>query len=272
MIVALFAVWEVEGSPAYGSFDEGQRIAYISDVGAQGLKPLFIAGCVVTGIFLDLALLSERWLRHKGRLARNMTTVERVLVSLSLIFATLGTIGIVLLSIYDTLRHPSLHILFLLFFIVGYIGTAVFVCWEYQRLGVHYRQHRVLRISFWIKLVFIVVEVILAIAYGCCLYKNRPNEGAVLEWVIALIFTVFPLSFFVDLLPAVRFKHHRELYQGESNTAEQGMAHNGVAHQPQNGGYHSNGHPPKNSKTRSQPTGGGHGPMSQIRRFTPRNF
>lgn len=40
----------------------------------------------------------------------------------------------------------------------GYVISAIFVCAEYQRLGVHFRQHRVLRVSFWIKLGFILVE------------------------------------------------------------------------------------------------------------------
>ena len=45
----------------------------------------------------------------------------------------------------------------------GYIVSAIFTCWEYQRLGVKYRQHRILAASFWIKLAFILVEFVLAI-------------------------------------------------------------------------------------------------------------
>jgi len=60
-----------------------QHIAYISDVGAQGLKPLFIAGCCVTTVFLDLSFAAERWLRHRGRLAKNLGTAEKVLSGLS---------------------------------------------------------------------------------------------------------------------------------------------------------------------------------------------
>ena len=63
--------------------DNDQNIAYISDVGAQGLKPLFITGCVVTTVFLDLSFASERWLRHTGRLAKNLGIAEKVLSGLS---------------------------------------------------------------------------------------------------------------------------------------------------------------------------------------------
>ncbi len=90
---------------------------YISDVGAFDLKPLFIAGSCITVIFLDAAFLSERWLRHRGRLAKNKGRAEKILVVLSLFFALVGTLGLILLSIFDTFRHRSLHRLFLLFFL-----------------------------------------------------------------------------------------------------------------------------------------------------------
>jgi uncharacterized membrane protein len=136
MIIAMLVVWNVEGKPQYASFDPGQTIAYISDAGAEGLKPLFIAGCVVTTVFLDLSFLSERWLRHRGRLARNTTTGEKVLSCLSIVFAIFGTVGLTCLSIFDTLRHPQLHDIFLLLFIAGYIISAILLCCEYQRLGI----------------------------------------------------------------------------------------------------------------------------------------
>ena len=50
--------------------------------------------------------------------------------------------------------------------------------------------------------------VALAIAFGVCNFKNQTNVAAVLEWIIALIFTFWVLSFFIDLMPAMRTKHH----------------------------------------------------------------
>jgi Frag1/DRAM/Sfk1 family protein len=142
MIIAMLVVWNVEGKPQYASMDEGQTVAYISDIGAQGLKPLFIIGSVVTTVFLDLSFASERWLRHRGRLAKNTTLTEKILSGLSMVFAVIGTVGLILLSIFDTLRYPRLHDTFLLFFIVGYVVSAVFICWEYQRLGIRKCQSR----------------------------------------------------------------------------------------------------------------------------------
>jgi len=208
MLLALFVDWEANGHPHLPSMEQGQTIAYISDTGAYSLKPLFIAGAVVTTIFLDLGFMAERWLRHVGRLAPNTSTTQKVLSVLAIICAIAGSAGLILLSIFDTYRHPHLHDGFLLLFIAGYVLSAIFLCAEYQRLGIHYRSHRILRVSFWAKLTFILVEVVLAIAFASTTFTSHQNAAAVLEWVVALIFTFYILSFLLDLLPSVRSAHH----------------------------------------------------------------
>ena len=201
----MLLTWAVrDHSPHYPSMSASQHIAYISDIGAQGLKPLFIAGSALTVVTLDLSLITERYLRHTGRLAKNLGTTEKVLSGLAIAFGIAGAAGLILLSIFDTLRHPRLHDGFLLLFIAGYVISAIFICAEYQRLGVHFRQHRILRLSFWAKLVFILVEIALAIVFAVTTFKKDKNVGAVVEWVIALIFTGFVASFFIDLVPVVR--------------------------------------------------------------------
>ncbi|MCJ1455840.1 hypothetical protein MMC28_006197 [Mycoblastus sanguinarius] len=238
MLLAMLIVWEVEGHPHYPSMSRNQHIAYISDIGAQGLKPLFIAGCCVTTVFLDLSFASERWLRHTGRLAKNLGKAEKVLSIFSIIFAVAGTCGLILLSIFDTLHHPHLHDGFLLLFIAGYVISAIFICAEYQRLGVHFRQHAVLRLSFWMKLAFIIAEVILAITFAATAFDSQQNVAAVFEWVVALVFTFYVLTFFVDLLPAARSTqestnmevlHMKEAEDGVGMMEGNGYAANGHA-------------------------------------------
>jgi len=235
MLLGLLIHWNVDGKPHYPSMDPThQTIAYISDVGAQSLKPLFIAGSVVTTVFLDAAFLSERWLRHNGRLAANTSVFQKVLSGISMVFAAVGTAGLILLSIFDTLRHPTLHDLFLLLFIAGYVISAIFICWEYQRLGIHFREHAHLRNSFWIKLVFILVEVVLAIAFGTCNFKDKFDAAAVLEWAIAFVFTFYLLCFFYDLVPAIKTKDADKRFSRptemelEANDGRQGAPHNQI--------------------------------------------
>lgn len=124
-------------------------------------------------------------------------------------FAVAGTCGLILLSIFDTLHHPRLHDGFLLLFMAGYVISAIFICAEYQRLGVHFRQHRILRFSFWQKLAFILVEIVLAAVFVGTTFTDRQNIAAVFEWIIAFVFTFYVLTFFIDLLPAARSTQER---------------------------------------------------------------
>lgn len=236
MLLTMLIRWCVIGEPHYPSMEAGQHIAYISDIGAYGLKPLFITGSVITTIFLDLGFISERWLRHTGRLAPNTSFTQKVLSFISIVFAVIGTAGLILLSIFDTYHHPRLHDVFLLLFIGGYIISAIFLCAEYQRLGIHYRNHRVLRISFWVKLAFILVELAFAIVFVSTSFTHHRNIAAIFEWIIAFVFTFYVLSFVIDLLPSVRTKHHVPQGLREVEKAAH-MNGNGHHHTQQQAGY-----------------------------------
>lgn len=65
------------------------------------------------------------------------------------------------------------------------------------------------------------------------------NPAAVLEWVIAFIFTGYILSFVLDLLPAISTRHHHSKetmvesgYYGSNQT-------NGQTYPTQNGSYYN---------------------------------
>ncbi|KAL7928616.1 Frag1/DRAM/Sfk1 family domain-containing protein [Trichoderma chlorosporum] len=207
MLLGLLIYWTVDThSFHYPWMGDDNTIAFISDVGASKLKPLFIAGSTVTTVFLDLSFGAERLLRHNGRLVPNTTLKEKILSMLSIVFAIVGTAGLILLSIFDTHHHHKLHDIFLFLFIAGYIISAIFICWEYQQLGLYNREHRILRISFWVKLAFVIVEFILAIVFVATNWSNNKNVAAVFEWIIAFIFTFYILSFIIDLLPAIHTK------------------------------------------------------------------
>jgi hypothetical protein len=163
----------------------------------------------VTVVSFDIVFILERWLRHTGRLAPNTSIWQKIYSLCSVIAAIVGAAGLILLSIFDTVRHHRAHQIFLGLFIGGYIVSAIFICWEYQRLGIHYRHQSILATSFWIKLAFIIVELALAITFGVVQRYDKYNVAAVLEWVISLIFFFYVLSFFIDFMPAVRSKHHQ---------------------------------------------------------------
>lgn len=159
----MMIVWLTKGRPVYETMDQGQTIAFISDIGATGLKPLFIAGSTVSVVIFTLTFISERWLRHKGRLAHNTSVSQKVLSICAVVAAVVGSAGLILLTIFDTKRYPHVHDAMLVVFIAGFVIAAIFICAEYQRLGVVFREHSILRTSFWIKLAFILIEIALVI-------------------------------------------------------------------------------------------------------------
>ena len=65
MLLSMLITWLATGRPTYAS-QEGS-IAYISDIGADVLKPLFITGGAITAVSFVLCLCVERLLRHKRR-------------------------------------------------------------------------------------------------------------------------------------------------------------------------------------------------------------
>lgn len=220
MLITMLAYWSAKGHPIYPTMGNGQTIAYISDIGAQELKPMFIAMSAVTVVTFDLAFIAERYMRHAGRLAPNTSHWQKLYSLISTIAAIVGAVGLILLTIYDNYHHNRMHNICLAVFIIGYIVSAIFICWEYQRLGIHYRQHSILRISFWIKLAFIIAEICLCIVFGVTQQKDMLNVAAVFEWIIAFVYTWYVLSFFIDFLPAVRTKNHQS-YQTEMQMAEE---------------------------------------------------
>ncbi|KAF2749941.1 hypothetical protein M011DRAFT_517798 [Sporormia fimetaria CBS 119925] len=252
MLITMMVHWALNGYTYWpDSMQPNQTIAYISDVGAHELKPLFIAMSAVTVVAFDIAFVLERWLRHTGRLAPNTSVWQKIWSSASSIAAIVGGAGLILLAVFDTARHSRLHRIFLAVFIGGYIVSAIFICWEYQRLGVHYKHTSVLRYSFWIKLAFIVIELALAITFGILGNQDKYNEAAVVEWTIAFIYFFYVLSFFIDFMPAVRTKNHQsratemDVQVAENGNANPGRSffrggHNGPADGYTNG--HSNGY------------------------------
>lgn len=207
MLLGMFLSWITDGKPIYPSMERNQSIAYISDVGATDLKPLFIAGSAITVVIFDAIFIAERWLRHRGKLEPNTSWIQKAYSIIAILFAIAGAVGLVLLAIFDTANHPKLHDIFLAIFIGGYCLSAVFICLEYWRLEKHHRERAILRVSFWIKLAFIIIEVALAIAFGVLQQYKMWNTAAIFEWVIALIFTFYVLSFVIDFLPSARTDH-----------------------------------------------------------------
>lgn len=206
MLWAMLIYWFVKGRPIY-PWQNGS-IAFISDIGATPIQPLFIAGSSVMGVCFILSVASDRLLRHQSRLPRNMRRTERVLSYCAIAGATIGAIGIILVSCFNTNHFPKWHDGFLLIFILGVALSAIFTTIELRYLDTHHENHalvhRYLKASYIFKIVIVSLDIALAIAFAATLFSGHGdhNASAVLEWLVSFLFTFYLLSFAVDLWPA----------------------------------------------------------------------
>jgi len=150
--------------------------------------------------------------------------LEKTFDYLSILAGLMGCVALILLSIFDTDRHPSLHRLFLFLFMLGVVLSAIFTTAEYWRLGRTFTGHPVLKFSYYSKLVIVVVEVGLAIGFGVTLYKGVDNVAGVLEWLVAFLFTFYLLTFFFDLRPKARTKEQFQRETMEYNNGQESAA------------------------------------------------
>ena len=105
----MLGYWLAAGSPHYSEMSHNQHIAYISDLGATFLKPLFITGSTVMVVVFDFTFILERWLRHKNRLTPNYSRKEALLSVGAILAAIAGAVGLILLTIYDIRHHDRMH-------------------------------------------------------------------------------------------------------------------------------------------------------------------
>lgn len=79
------------------------------------------------------------------------------------------------------------------------------------------------------KLFFIIVEILLAAVFVGTSFTTHRSIAAVFEWIIAVIFTFYVLTFFVDLLPASQ-NHHKTMNLEMGHVDRATVAHqNGYA-------------------------------------------
>ncbi|KAE9408478.1 hypothetical protein BT96DRAFT_970756 [Gymnopus androsaceus JB14] len=185
---ALIITWLATGKPHYSSMTSDQTIAYISDVAADFLKPLFIVACSITAVSFILDLIFERYLRHSGRLMPNM-------------------------------RHTGTRPrCFLLVFIVGVALSAIFTIVEFRWISKDFGEIRLLKTSYWMKAIIAGLLIIAAIAFAATRFVVV-NVGAVIEWVIAFGYTFYLLTFYYDLRQS-KGVHKGELSADRINNSE----------------------------------------------------
>lgn len=58
------------------------------------------------------------------------------------------------------------------------------------------------------------------VAFGVTMKTGHNDTAAILEWVIAFLFTFFVASFAIDFLPAIRTRHKRNIFAIEKGNMQ----------------------------------------------------
>jgi len=215
-LLALLGLWVAAGKPRYMS-DEAS-VVFISDVGATH-QTLFIAICCVTAGFYILSLFAERWLRHVDRLEPDMRIREKIFDWLAILFGIAGSIGLILLSVFNAFTHETIHWSMTLVFVVCVAISAIFQTAEVWSLHKDHPDRRSLMRNSILKLIVVTVAIACAIAFGatfgyCDAYGTAFNghsaatcnrvtsAAAALEWAVSFILALYFLTLVLDLWPA----------------------------------------------------------------------
>ena len=122
-IIALLAIWLAQGHPRYTQ-DEA-TVVYISDVGGANHALFIVLGTLTAICFFGSIFLDYR-LRHTARIPARVRRIERVAAALSVIFAFICALGCILLTIFDTFHHQTLHWTFAGIFFVALLLSGLF--------------------------------------------------------------------------------------------------------------------------------------------------
>ncbi|EED12175.1 protein SFK1, putative [Talaromyces stipitatus ATCC 10500] len=179
MLGALLGSWFTSGQPRYSSEEKTQSIAFLSDIGAQHLKPIFITCTSIAMITYIPTLIFYFYHMSPARIPLSSSSESIVRANslpsiystppslpvqyqtqqkkwhdslvfqisvpiLSILFSLVGATNLILLTIFDTARYTSAHQLLLPISISSHILGCLILCiWTMLCL----RQYRAQRLS-----------------------------------------------------------------------------------------------------------------------------
>jgi hypothetical protein len=63
----------------------------------------------VTVVSFTTVFVTERWLRHRGTIARNTSWFQKLLSALAILFAIIGMIGLIILTCRNDIKYSKTH-------------------------------------------------------------------------------------------------------------------------------------------------------------------
>lgn len=144
----LLTYWLASGRPRLPTQID-RRIAWVSDIGAQELKPFFVLFCCLTAIFFVVTTFNVHSLRYSGSsLGSNDRLWRRFFSLLSVGLSIIAGLCLAGLSIYDCYSAGGIHAFFLNSALasIGACAACVAFVWVRQTSGIG---HPTPKLTYW---------------------------------------------------------------------------------------------------------------------------
>ena len=200
-LLTLLIYWLAEGCPRYPG-QSNPLVAFISDIGAFRLQPLFITGGILSSLTLTATIIAVHLARRQRRLSTQKSGDERLRyekwVSVSAcVFDVAACPCRICITLFNNLHHPSLHHTFLFLALAGTALSCIctaFVLWT-EMWKAPAQGNQLLRRSCVFSNCLLIVELFLGSTFTGLLWTGQFRSAGIVEWVMAFVLTFYFWAF-----------------------------------------------------------------------------
>ena len=181
-------------------------MAFISDIGANALKPLFITGGIITAIALLGTIIRVHLVFHRryarGHHGESQPRYKKVFSILAVLFQGVACPCQICLTVFDNHGHPSVHRLLLFLTFTGTALSAICTSivfwsemWTDPSTSNPTKEDNLRRRSVIASNVIFGIEICLGVVFTVLLRLGFYRISGIVEWVMAFLFTGYFWAF-----------------------------------------------------------------------------
>ena len=196
----LFIYWLAQGRPRYPA-QSNPYVAFISDIGAFVLQPLFIAGGTITAITLLGTVLCIHIVFHRDYDTEKRAKPQRYLQVFSVLACLFQGVACpcqICLTIFDNKGYPRIHRMLLLGAFAGTALSAIcttVVFWDEMWREGQAKELKTRRQIVVASTTIFGIEFCMGVSFTTLLYLEYYRISGILEWVMAFLFTFYFWAF-----------------------------------------------------------------------------
>ncbi|KAF2088616.1 hypothetical protein K490DRAFT_56011 [Saccharata proteae CBS 121410] len=194
-LFVLLVTWVARGMPRYPG-QTNPYVAFISDIAAFELKPVFLVGGCITAIGFIGTVSAVHFSRYDRRMyGINDVWWKRWLSALATVSGVAAGTGLILLAVMDTWRFHKAHRYLLLVCFAGLALSAISTTIVYFDQTRKPSPFRLLRIYCSASAIIVLIEVGLGVAFVALMYTGYWRLSGILEWTMAFVGSFYVMAF-----------------------------------------------------------------------------